>query len=82
MLVGVLRGQTSPYGWWYTLHRLINYYTEVLQQELNGIKEHEEIYHIEFHDESKREVNSSKLRNFMIDRCDQKVEELTTDSEN
>ena len=63
--------------------RLGDYYTDVLQQELNEIKEPEEIYyHIEFQDETKREVNPFKLRNFLSDECNQKVEELTTDSKN
>ena len=63
--------------------RLGDYYTDVLQQELNEIKEPEEIYyHIEFQDETKRDVNPFKLRNFLSDKCNQKVEELTTDSKN
>ena len=64
------------------MHCLRDYYTEVLQQELNEIKEPEEIYYIEFQDETKREVNPFKLRNFLSDKCNQKVEELTTDSKN
>ena len=65
------------------MHCLRDYYTEVLQQELNEIKEPEEIYyHIEFQDETKRDVNPFKLRNFLSDKCNQKVEELTTDSKN
>ena len=64
-------------------NRLGDYYTDVLQQELNEIKEPEEIYyHIEFQDETKRDVNPFKLRNFMSDKCNKKVEELTTDSKN
>ena len=63
------------------MHRLGDYYIEVLQQQLNETKEPEEIqYHIEFHDESKREVNSFKLRIFFSDKCNQKVNELTTES--
>ena len=54
-----------------------------LKQELNEIKEPEEIYsNIEFQDETKREVNPFKQRNFLSDKCNQKVEELTTDSKN
>ena len=65
------------------MHCLWDYYTEVLQQELNEIKEYEEIYsHIEFHDKTKREVNPFKIRNFLSDKCSQNVEELTTDSKN
>ena len=64
------------------MHRLGDYYTEWLP-ELNKIKEPEGIYyHIEFHDETKREVNPFKLRNFLSDKCDQKVEKLTTDNKN
>ena len=63
------------------MHCLRDYYTEVLQQELNEIKEPEEIYyHVEFHDETKRVVNPFKLRNFLSDKCYQKVEELKADS--
>ena len=40
------------------MHRLGHFCTDLLQQELNEIKEHEEIYyHMEFDDEIKREVN-------------------------
>ena len=64
-------------------HRLGDYYTDVLQQELNEIKEPEEMfYHIEFQDDTKRDFNPFKLRNFLSDKCNQKVEELTTDSKN
>ena len=35
-------------------------------------------FHIEFQDE----VNPFRLRNFLMDKCSQKVEELTTDSRN
>ena len=60
-----------------------DYCTDALQQELNEIKEPEEIYyHIEFQDETKRDVNPFKLRNFLGDKCSQKVEKLTTDSKN
>ena len=66
--------------------RLRDYYTGVLQHEPNGIKEPEEIYYpIEFHDETKRLVNPFKLQNFLSDnisKCNQKVEELTSDSKN
>ena len=55
---------------------------DVLQQGLNEIKEPEETYHIEFKYETKREVNPFKLRNFLSDRCNQKVEELKPDSKN
>ena len=62
-------------------HRLGDYYTDVLQQELNEIKEPEEIYHhIELQDETKRDENPFKLQNFLSDKCNQKVEELTTDN--
>ena len=61
------------------MHCLRDYYTEVLQQELNDIKEPEE-YHIEFQDETRREVNPFKLQNFLSDKYNEKVEELTTDS--
>ena len=56
------------------MHRLGDYYTEVLQQELNEIKEFEEIYYNEFHDETKREVDPFKLRSLLSDKCNQKVE--------
>ena len=39
-------------------------------------------YHIEFDDEIKREVNPFKLRNFLSDKCIQKVNDLKTDSKN
>ena len=65
------------------MHCLGDYHTEVLQQELNETKEPEEIYyHIEFHDETMREVNPFEPRNFQNDKCNQKVEELTADSKN
>ena len=61
------------------MHRLGDYCTEILQQELNGLKEPEEIYyHIEFHDETKKEVNPFKLQNFLSVKCNQNVEEQTT----
>ena len=61
------------------MHFRRDYYTEVRQQDLNEIKEPEEIYyHIEFQDETKREVNPFKLRNFLSDKCNEKVEELAT----
>ena len=64
-------------------HRLGDYYTDVLQQELSEIKEPEEIYyHIEFQNEIKRDVYPFKVRNFLIEKCNQKLEELTTDSKN
>ena len=48
------------------MHCLRDYYTEVLQQELNEIKEPEEMYYlIAFPDETKREVNPFNLRNFL-----------------
>ena len=41
-----------------------DFYTEILKQELNEIKEPEEInHHIEFHDEIKKEVNPFRVRN-------------------
>ena len=65
------------------MYRLIDYSTEVLQQEMNEIEEPEEIYyHIEFHDEIKREVNPFKLRIFLSDKSNQNVKEITTDSKN
>ena len=65
------------------MHLLGDYYTEVLQQQLNEIKESEELYYnFLFHEETKRDVNPFKLRNFLRDKCDEKVEELTTDSKN
>ena len=65
------------------MHGLGNYYTELLQQELNEIKEPKEIYyHIEFHHKTKREINHFKLWNFLSDKCNQKVEELTMDGKN
>ena len=43
--------------------RLGYYHTNLLQQEMNEIREREEIYyHIAFHNETKREVNPFKLR--------------------
>ena len=42
------------------MHRLRDYYTEVLQQELYEIQQPEETYHIDFHDETKREVKPFK----------------------
>ena len=63
--------------------RLRDYYTGVLQQELNEIKKPEEIYyHIQFQDETKRDVNPFKQRNFLSDKCNQKVKELTSDTKN
>ena len=65
------------------MHCLGDDSTEVLQQELSEIKEHAEIYYqIEFKDETMREVNPFTLWNFLSDKCNQKVEELTTDSKN
>ena len=64
------------------MHQLRDYYKELLQQELNEIKEREEIYYIEFQDETKSEVNTFKQLNFLSDKCNQKVDELTTDSKN
>ena len=64
------------------MHCVRDCYTELVQ-ELNEIKEPEEIYyHIEFHDETKREVGPFKLRNFLSDTFNQKVGERTTDSKN
>ena len=63
--------------------RLGDYYTDVLQHELNEIKETEEIYyHVELQDVTNRDVNPLKLRNFLSDKYNQRVEELTTDSKN
>ena len=40
------------------MHCLRDYYTEIVQQDLNEIKEQEEMYyHIEFHDETNIEIN-------------------------
>ena len=65
------------------MHRLGDYYTEELQQEINEIQEPEEIYYpIEFDDVTKREVKPFKLRNLSSDKCNQKVEELTTANKN
>ena len=50
---------------------------------MNKIKKPEEIcYHIEFQDETKREDNPSKQRNFLSDKYNQKVKQFTTDSKN
>ena len=50
---------------------------------MNEIKEPEEIHYlIEFQDQTKKEVNPFKLRKLLSDKCNQKVEELTTDSKN
>ena len=63
------------------MHRLGDYYKEVLQEEMNKVKESEEIYHhFEFHDEAKRKVHSFKLRSFLSGKCNQRVEELATNS--
>ena len=65
------------------MHCLRDYHTEVLQQELNEIKHSEEIYyHFEFQDETMRDCNPFKLLNFLSDKCNQKVEELTKDNRN
>jgi len=65
------------------MHCLGDYYTEVLQQELNEIKEPVELYyHIEFNDETKGKGNLFELRNFLSDEGNQKIEELTVDSKN
>ena len=46
---------------------------------MNDINGAEEIYyHIEFHDETRREVNPLKLQIFLSGKCNQKVKELTT----
>ena len=48
--------------------RMGDYYTDVLQQELNEIKEPEEIFYpFEFQDEIKRDVNPFQLLNFLSD---------------
>ena len=65
------------------MHYLRDHYTEVLQQELNEIKDPREMYyHIESQDEIKRQFNPFTLRNFLSDKCNQKVEKLTTVSKN
>ena len=62
---------------------LRDYYTEVLQQELNEINEPEKKYYlIEFQDETNREVNPFKPWIFLFYKCNQKAEELTTDNTN
>ena len=47
-----------------------------------NLKKLKEIYCIDFDDEIKRDVNPLKLRNFRSDKCNEKVEELITDSKN
>ena len=65
------------------MHRLGDYYTDVLQQELNDVKKPEKIYyHVEFRGETKRDGNPCKLWNFLSEKYNQEVEELTTDSKN
>ena len=65
------------------MHHLRDICTKVLQQELNEIKQPEKIYnHIEFHDETKRMVNRFNLQKFLSEKCNQKVEELATNSTN
>ena len=65
------------------MHRLGDYYTEVLQQELNEVKEPEKKnYQIDFFDETKREVNPFKQQNFLNHKCNQKTEELIADCKN
>ena len=59
------------------------FYTDLLQHELNDIKEPEEIYYpIEFEEGFKRNVNPSKLTNSFSNTCSQKDNELTTDNKN
>ena len=54
--------------------RLEDYYTDVLQQEINEIKELEEIYyHIKFQDKTMRDVNSFRLRNFLSDKRNKRL---------
>ena len=43
------------------MYRLGDYYSELIQHELNEIKDSEEKYYIEFHDETKKEVNPFKM---------------------
>ena len=65
------------------MHRLGHYCTELLQHVLTEMKEPEELYyHIEFDEETKKEFNPFKLRNFLSVKCNQKIEELTTDYKN
>ena len=46
-------------------------------------KKLEEIYyHIEFNDETKREIDPFELRNFLSDKCKQKFKDITTDRKN
>ena len=64
-------------------NRLGDYYTDVLQQKLIENKEPEGIYYnIEFQGETERDILPFKLRNFLSDKCNHKIEELTTDSKN
>ena len=52
------------------MHHLGNFYTEVLRRELYEMKEPEEIYyHVDFHDETKIEVNLFKLRKLFSSKC-------------
>ena len=44
------------------MHPLEDIYMEVLEQEPNDIKEPEDIYYIDIHDETLWEVNLSKLQ--------------------
>lgn len=61
------------------MHSLGDFYTEVVQQELNEIKKPEEINYIELHSETMREASSFKLQKFLSGNCNQNVKELTTD---
>ena len=59
------------------------FYTELLQQDMNQIKEPEErCYHIKIDDEIKRHVNPFKLRSCLSDKSNQKVQEVATDTQN
>ena len=56
------------------MHRLGDCSTKVLQQGLYEIKEPDEIYyHIEFHDETRREANPFKLWSFLSDEYNQGI---------
>ena len=60
------------------MHRLGDFYTDLLQQELNETKEPEKKkhYHFEFDDKIKKHVNLFKLGDFLHDKCNQKVKKL------
>ena len=59
------------------MYRLGDSYAKQLQQELNEVKEPEETYYYMNFTTKLGEGNPLKLRNFMSDKCNQKVEEIT-----